>query len=63
MDFELNEEEQMLQQLVRDFAEHEVRPLAAEIDRSGRFPSEIIRKAASAFRSSMVAPVSGVWQQ
>ena len=46
MDFELNEEEQMLQQLVRDFAEHEVRPLAAEIDRSGRFPSEIIRKAA-----------------
>jgi butyryl-CoA dehydrogenase len=46
MDFELNEEEQMLQQLVRDFAENEVRPLAAEIDRSGRFPTETIRKAA-----------------
>ncbi len=46
MDFELNEEEKMLQQLVRDFAENEVRPIAAEIDRSGRFPSETIRKAA-----------------
>lgn len=46
MDFELNEEEQMLQQLVRDFAENEVKPQAAEIDRSGRFPSETIRKAA-----------------
>ncbi|MCI0412065.1 acyl-CoA dehydrogenase [bacterium] len=46
MDFDFNEEEQMLQQLVRDFAENEVRPLAAEIDRTGRFPSETIRKAA-----------------
>ena len=46
MNFELNEEEQMLQQLVRDFAENEVRPFAAEIDRTGRFPTEIIRKAA-----------------
>jgi butyryl-CoA dehydrogenase len=46
MDFDLNEDEQMLQQLVRDFAENEVRPFAAEIDRSGRFPTETIRKAA-----------------
>jgi butyryl-CoA dehydrogenase len=46
MDFELNEEERMLQQLVRDFAENEVKPIAAEIDRDGRFPLETIRKAA-----------------
>ena len=46
MDFELNEEEQMLQQVVRDFAENEVRPIAAEIDREGRFPVDTIRKAA-----------------
>jgi alkylation response protein AidB-like acyl-CoA dehydrogenase len=46
MDFDLREEEQMLQQLVRDFADHEVRPIAAEIDRDGRFPTETIRKAA-----------------
>ena len=45
MDFELKEEEQMLQQLVRDFAENEVKPIAAAIDRDGRFPEETIRKA------------------
>ena len=45
MDFELNEEEQMLQQLVRDFAENEVKAIAAEIDRDGRFPLETIKKA------------------
>ena len=46
MEFELDEEEQLLQQTVREFAENEVRPLAAEIDREGRFPAETIRKAA-----------------
>ena len=46
MHFDLNEEEQMLQQIVREFAENEVRPLAAEIDREGRFPLETISKAA-----------------
>src|SRR5262245_39910193 len=46
MNFELNEEEQMLQQLVREFAENEIKPIAAEIDRDGRFPTETIRKAA-----------------
>ena len=46
MDFEFHEEEQMLQQLVREFAEKEVKPIAAEIDREGRFPTETIAKAA-----------------
>lgn len=46
MDFELSEELQMLQQMVREFAEHEVKPLAAQIDRDGSFPTETIRKAA-----------------
>jgi butyryl-CoA dehydrogenase len=47
MDFELSEEEQMLQQMVREFAENEVRPFAAEIDRDGFFPVEIVKKAAA----------------
>lgn len=46
MDFELREEEQMLRQLVRDFAEEEVKPIAAKIDRDGIFPTENVRKAA-----------------
>src|SRR5262245_6961735 len=45
MDFELREEEEMLRQLVRDFAENEVKPLAAEIDREGIFPAENVKKA------------------
>lgn len=46
MDFELSEEERMLQQMVREFAENEVRPIAAKIDQEGTFPSENIKKAA-----------------
>lgn len=47
MDFEFSEEEQMLRQMVREFAENEVRPIAAEIDREGTFPEDNIRKAAA----------------
>lgn len=46
MDFDLSEEEQMLRQMVREFAENEVRPIAAAIDRDGVFPVENISKAA-----------------
>lgn len=46
MDFDLPEELEMLRQMVREFAEQEVRPQAAITDRDARFPEEIIRKAA-----------------
>ncbi len=44
MDFDLTEEQRMLQQMVRDFAAHEIEPLAAEIDDREEFPREIARK-------------------
>ncbi|MBC7263571.1 MAG: acyl-CoA dehydrogenase [Chloroflexi bacterium] len=44
MDFELNEEQRMMRKMVRDFAEKEIRPIAAETDHSGKFPWDIIRK-------------------
>jgi len=44
MDFELNEEQQMMQRMVRDFAEKEIRPIAQEIDKSETFPWDTIRK-------------------
>jgi len=47
MDFDLSEEEQMLRQMVREFSENEVRPIAAAIDRDGVFPAENIAKAAA----------------
>ncbi len=46
MDFELNEEQKMIQEMARDFAEKEIRPKAPELDKTGRHPEEIIRKMA-----------------
>ena len=45
MDFELSEELSLLQKTVRDFARVEVAPFAAENDRKGTFPAEILKKA------------------
>ena len=36
----------MMRQMVREFAEQEVRPIAAITDREARFPDEIVQKAA-----------------
>ena len=45
MNIELTEDQTLLQRSVRDFAEKEVKPVARELDETGRFPREIIRKA------------------
>ena len=46
MNFALSQEQELLRQSVREFAEAEVKPLARELDRTGRFPRETLRKAA-----------------
>lgn len=46
MDFQLTEEQQMIQEMVRDFAEKEIMPIAAEIDRDGQFPAENFKRMA-----------------
>lgn len=46
MDFALTEEQQMIQDAAREFAQNEIAPVAAEFDESGEFPSETIRAAA-----------------
>jgi butyryl-CoA dehydrogenase len=46
MDLELSPEHQLLQRNVREFAKSEVRPHAKELDETGRFPRDILRKAA-----------------
>ncbi|MFZ9966990.1 MAG: acyl-CoA dehydrogenase family protein [Steroidobacteraceae bacterium] len=45
MDFQLTEDQQMLQAAAREFATNEIVPVAAEHDASGQFPSATIRKA------------------
>ena len=46
MNLELTEEQQLLRKSVREFAESEVRPLAKELDETGRYPRDLFRKAA-----------------
>ncbi len=46
MDFQLTEEQQMILEMVRDFAENEIVPIAAEVDRDGQFPTENFKRMA-----------------
>ena len=46
MDFELTEEQQMVREMARRFAESEIRPKAAEFDEKHEHPEAIIRKLA-----------------
>ena len=46
MNFELNEEQRLVRDMVRDFAQQELAPSAAQVDRTEEFPAENIRKMA-----------------
>jgi butyryl-CoA dehydrogenase len=41
---ELTDEQRMIQTLAREFAQSDVRPIAAEIDREARFPHETLKR-------------------
>jgi len=44
MRLELTDEQQMIQAMAREFAESEIKPIAEEIDRDGRFPHETVKR-------------------
>jgi butyryl-CoA dehydrogenase len=46
MNLHLTEEQKLLQKTVREFGESEVKPLAKELDETGRFPRDTFQKAA-----------------
>ncbi len=46
MDFKLSKEQEMLRKLFRDFAENEVKPLAATVDEDEMFPEQTVKKMA-----------------
>ena len=56
MDFELTEEQKLIQQTARDFAQREIAPKAAEIDKSGRWPAEIVARMAELGFLGMAIP-------
>ena len=44
MDFKLNDEQRMIRDVARDFAQKEIAPVAAHFDETGEFPFEIVKK-------------------
>jgi len=56
LNLELTEEQQLLQRTVREFAEAEVKPFAKEVDETGRFPRDTIKKAAELGLAGVAIP-------
>jgi butyryl-CoA dehydrogenase len=56
MNLELTEEQKLLEKTVREFAESEVRPLAKELDETGRFPRDTFKKAAELGLTGIALP-------
>jgi len=56
MNFDLTEEQRLVRDTARDFAAREIAPKAAEIDKSGRWPAEIIAKMAELGFLGMAIP-------
>ena len=46
MKFELNDQQKMIQKMVREFAEKEVGPIAAELDKTEEYPTKTLEKMA-----------------
>ena len=56
MHLELTDEQRMLEQTVREFAQAEVKPLARHLDETGEFPRETFRKAAELGLTGVALP-------
>jgi butyryl-CoA dehydrogenase len=54
--FDLGEEHRAVREMVRDFAEREIRPIAAEIDRTHAFPSATTKQMAELGLLGMFVP-------
>ena len=56
MNFEYTEEQMMIRETVREFAEKEVKPVAAAIDETDQFPTQIYRRMAELGLLAMTLP-------
>jgi butyryl-CoA dehydrogenase len=56
MDFDLTEEQRLVRDTARDFAAREIAPKSAEIDKSGRWPAEIVARMAELGFLGMAIP-------
>ncbi len=56
MDFKYSEEQEILRDTIRDFAQKEIAPVAAELDAEARFPKDIVAKLAELGFMGMMIP-------
>jgi butyryl-CoA dehydrogenase len=56
VDLELTPEQKIVQRNVREFAEAEVKPFAKELDETGRYPRDILQKAAALGLTGITVP-------
>jgi alkylation response protein AidB-like acyl-CoA dehydrogenase len=60
MNFNFTEEQKMIQESAKDFAENEIAPTAVERDKNAIFPSEIVKKMGElGFMGMMISPDYG----
>ena len=57
MDYLLTEEQKMIQQLCRQIAEEKIKPVAAEYDKSEKFPWEVMKILAQSDLFAVFVPV------
>src|ERR1700733_10447502 len=56
MDFDLSDEQKMIRDTAREFAAREVAPKAAELDKTSRWPDEIVKRMAELGFLGMMVP-------
>ena len=56
MQLELNEQQKMIQKMVREFAEKEVAPIAAELDKKEEYPTKTLEKMAKLGLLGIIIP-------
>jgi butyryl-CoA dehydrogenase len=56
MILELNDQQKMIQKMVREFAEKEIAPIAAELDEKGEYPTKILDKMAKLGLLGIIIP-------
>ncbi len=56
MNFELTEEQRMVQEMVRAFAEKEVKPVAGQMDHDGLYPADLVRRLGEIGLMGMFVP-------
>jgi butyryl-CoA dehydrogenase len=56
MDFDLTKDQEMIRKMVREFAETEIEPIAADIDETSEFPAETVKKMGELGLMGMTVP-------